>query len=103
MGDGRNQFVPLMSNETFTTTAVKNMESQNTSAWFANTLNIKQTDIPKTEDLFKNQSNTNTNNSVTVSVEPLSTDHTSVSKQPKNMPIDLAELQKRSYYEEKKN
>jgi hypothetical protein len=103
MGDGRNQFVPLMSNETFTTTAVKNMETQNTSAWLANTLNIKQTHIPPTENLFKNQPNTNTANSTQLSVEPLSTNQPVVSKQPKNKPIDLAELQKRSYYEEKKN
>ena len=103
MGNGQNQFVPLMSNETFTTTAVKNMESQNTSAWFANTLNIKQTHLPKTENLFKNQPNTTTNNSTQLSVEPLSTNHTVVSKQPKNKPIDWTELQKRSYYEEKKN
>jgi hypothetical protein len=81
------------------------MESQNASAWFANTLNIKKTHLPPTENLFnKNQPNTtNTNNSTQLSVEPLSTNHTTVSKQPKNSPIDLSELQKRSYYEEKKN
>jgi hypothetical protein len=103
MGDGQNQFVPLMSNEKFTTNAVKNMETQNTSAWLANTLNIKQTHIPPTETLFKNQPNTNTTNSTQLSVESLSTNQPVVSKQPKNKPIDLSELQKRSYYEEKKN
>ena len=100
MGDGQNQFVPLMSDETFTTHAVKNMESQNTSAWFANILNVKQADMPPTDDLFKNQPNTTTNNSTQI-VEPLSTDYVGVSKQPKRRPMDLGEMQKRGYKENK--
>ena len=103
MGNGRNQFAPLMSNEQFTTAAVKSMESQNTSAWLANTLNIKQTHIPTTEDLFKNPPNTATNNSTDASVEHLTPNPaTVVTKQPKSRPMDLLELQKRGY-EEKKN
>jgi hypothetical protein len=103
MGNGQNQFVPLMNNETFTTNAVKTMESQNTSAWIANTLNIKKTHLPPTETLFnKDQSNTITNNPAKVPVEPLPANHVIISKQPKNKPIDLLDLQKRHYEEEKK-
>jgi len=99
MGDGRNQFVPLMNNEKFTATAVKYMETQNTSAWLANTLNVKPTQIPTTENLFKTQSNTNTTNTAKVSVENLSASQIIASKQPKSKPIDLTELQKRDYDE----
>jgi len=101
MGDGRNHFVPLMSDAQFTTQAVKDMESHNTSAWLANTLNIKQTHIPTTENLFKNQPNTSTTNASKSSTELLSTNQTVVYKQPKNKPLDLGELQKRAYEEKK--
>ncbi|MCL2287793.1 MAG: hypothetical protein FWC33_01225, partial [Candidatus Bathyarchaeota archaeon] len=98
MGDGRNQFVPLMSNEKFTTQAVKDMESQNTSAWLANTLNIKQTHIPTTENLFKNKPSTSTTNAPKSTVENLATNQ-AVYRQPKNKPIDLDAMQKRAYEE----
>jgi hypothetical protein len=99
MGDGRNQFIPLMSNEKFTTQAVKDMKSQNTSAWLANTLNIKQTHIPTTENLFKNPPNTRTDYASKVSVDNLSTNQIVVPRQPKNKPIDLVDMQKRAYEE----
>ncbi|MCL2172953.1 MAG: hypothetical protein FWB84_04845 [Candidatus Bathyarchaeota archaeon] len=101
MGDGRNQFVPLMNDAQFTTHAVKDMESHNTSAWLANTLNIKQTHIPTTENLFKNQPNTSTTNASKNSTELLSTNQTVVYKQPKNKQIDLVELQQRACEEKK--
>jgi hypothetical protein len=97
MGDGRNQFIPLTSDVKFTTQAVKDMESHNTSAWLANTLNVKQTQIPSTENLFKNQPNTSTTNAPKSTVENLSTNQ--VYRQPKNKPIDLGEMQKRDYEE----
>jgi len=98
MGDGRNQFIPLMSNANFTTQAVKDMESHNTSTWLANTLNVKQTHIPTTENLFKNQLNTSTANASKSPVENLSTNQV-VNRQPKNKPVDLGEMQKRAYEE----
>jgi hypothetical protein len=101
MGDGRNHFVPLMNDAQFTTQAVKDMESHNTSAWLANTLNIKQTHIPTTENLFKNQPNTSTTNASKNSTELLSTNQTVVYKQPKNKQIDLVELQQRACEEKK--
>jgi len=99
MGNGRNQFIPLMNDEKFTAQAVKDMESHNTSAWLANTLNVKQTKTFDTENLFKNQPNTNIANAAKASIENLSTNQITTSTQPKNKPIDLLELQKR-YREE---
>jgi hypothetical protein len=99
MGDGRNQFIPLMSDKKFTTQAVKDMESQNTSAWLANTLNVKQTQVPSTENLFKNPPNTRTDYASKVSVDNLSTNQIVVPRQPKNKPIDFVDMQKRAYEE----
>ncbi|MDR0471165.1 MAG: hypothetical protein LBH79_05525, partial [Nitrososphaerota archaeon] len=58
MGYGKNQFSELMQDEKFTTQAVKDMESQKTSAWLANTLNMKQRDILSSESLFKTEPKT---------------------------------------------
>jgi hypothetical protein len=97
MGNGKKQFASLMSDEKFTIKAVKDMESQNTSAWLANTLNIKQNEIPSMEKLYKNNPNNpiDTNNSTT------STPSKYVSaKPPKSKPIDLCEMQKMHYKEQ---
>jgi len=97
MGDGRNQFVPLMSDEQFTRQAVKDMESQNTSAWLANTLNVKQTDLPSTERLFKTKPATLVGGISKGSIDCLATSDVVEFKQPKNRPINLVELQKRIF------
>jgi len=97
MGDGQNQFVPLMSNEKFTAQAVKDMETQNTSAWLANTLNIKQTQVPTIEKLVKNPLNTTTNNNTKISTEQLSSSQNVIPKVQMSRPLDLIELQKRAY------
>jgi hypothetical protein len=97
MGDGRNQFVPLMSNEKFTTQAVKDMETQNTSAWLANTLNIKQTQVPTIEKIVKSPLNTTTNNNTKISTEQLSSNQNIIPKVQKSRPLDLLEMQKRAY------
>jgi hypothetical protein len=97
MGKGKQQFIGLMKNEKFTSDAIKGMESHETSAWLANTLNVKQKDVPSMEKLYK--------------LEPIKTidrkdtvaDTISKQiqiKQPKNKPIDLLDLQ-RLHFDEK--
>jgi hypothetical protein len=98
MGRGKNQFSCLMNDEKFTATAVKDMESQKTSAWLANTLNIKQKEVPSMENLYKIKQNkpVDTNLSVTNTISK----HVQ-SKQPKSKPVDLLNMQKMYFKEEK--
>ncbi|MCL1971176.1 MAG: hypothetical protein FWF66_06975 [Candidatus Bathyarchaeota archaeon] len=100
MGDGKDQFATLMTDEKFTTQAVKNMESQKTSAWFANTLNMKQKDSLSPEILFKTEPKTTITENTTPSVRNASPQIISP-KQPRNRPVELSEMQKREYEEGK--
>jgi len=99
MGKGKNQFTSLMKDEKFTAQAVKGMESQGTSAWLANTLNVKQTNIPSMESISKINPTSNTDNKV-----PITTVHSKQvqSKQPKSKPMDLLEMQ-RPYFEQERH
>jgi hypothetical protein len=97
MGDGKKQFVGLMDNEQFTSNAVKNMETHETSVWLANTLNVKQKDIPSMESITKTTPIKTKNNNVSVINTPSSSVQ---SKQPKSKPIDLTQMQKISFEKE---
>ncbi|MDR0460777.1 MAG: hypothetical protein LBH62_05010 [Nitrososphaerota archaeon] len=67
------------------------MESQNTSTWLANTLNIKQTDIPSMESIDKTTPiKTNDNNVSSINTQSSHVQYRS----PKSKPVDLLELQK---------
>ena len=91
MGEGKKQLTGLMGDEKFTSEAVKSMESQETSAWLANTLNVKQKDIPSMESIDKTTPiKTNDNN-----VSSINTPSSHVQyRSPKSKPVDLLELQK---------
>ncbi|MCL2477832.1 hypothetical protein, partial [Candidatus Bathycorpusculum sp.] len=96
MGDGKDKFSCLMNDEKFTTQAVKDMESQGTSAWFANTLNVKQTEVPSSESLFKTQPTKPTNNG-NIPVNNPTLNQVISPKQPKNKPVTLGDMQKRDF------
>jgi hypothetical protein len=100
MGDGKVQFTSLMADEKFTSQAVQDMKSQQTSAWLANTLNVKQKDISTPEHLFKTKPKTPT----TIDNTSLSVRHTSSQviqpKPQKSKPVELIDLQKREYESE---
>jgi len=98
MGDGQKQFTGLMNDEKFAVSAVKDMESHETSAWLANTLNVKQTEIPSTEKLYKMDPNPTIHKKDTKINTP--TEQIQV-KQPKSKPLDLSELQKMHFNEKK--
>jgi len=98
MGDGKGKFSCLMNDEKFTTQAVKDMESQGTSAWLANTLNVKQTEAPSSESLFKTQPTKPTNNG-NIPVNNPTLNQVILSKQPKNKPVNLSDMQKRDFEE----
>jgi hypothetical protein len=101
MGNGKTQFTRLMNDEKFTTQAVKDLESQKTSTWFANTLNIKQKDISSFESLFKTEPKTTIiDNTTTPSVRNIPP-QIMPPKQPRNKPVELSEMQKRAYEEGK--
>ncbi|MDR1992064.1 MAG: hypothetical protein LBQ98_00950 [Nitrososphaerota archaeon] len=91
MGNGKKQFSCLVNNEQFTTNAVKDMESQKTSAWLANTLNIKQKNVPSMEKLYKIKPNKTADTTLSATNTP---SRNAQPEQPKNKPIDLIELQK---------
>ncbi|MDR2719180.1 MAG: hypothetical protein LBC03_00005 [Nitrososphaerota archaeon] len=106
MGDKKDNFTRLMADEKFTTQAVKDMESQQTSAWLVNTLNVKQKDIPSLETLFKTEPNTTTNTIIDNTVIPnknTTTPQTIPPKQLHNKPVELLDLQKRHYEENLNN
>ena len=98
MGNEKGHFARLMTDEKFTTQAVKDMESQKTSAWLANTLNVKQRDIPSLEKLFQTEPKTTTttivDNATTISIKNTSP-QTISPKQPHSKPSELLEMQKR--------
>ncbi|MCL2359133.1 MAG: hypothetical protein FWC74_05185 [Candidatus Bathyarchaeota archaeon] len=98
MGNEKSHFARLMTDEKFTTQAVKDMESQKTSAWLANTLSVKQRDIPSLETLFKTEPKTTTttmiDNATTISIKNTSP-QTISPKQPHSKPSELLEMQKR--------
>ena len=100
MGDGNKQFTSLMADEKFTSQAVQDMESQKTSAWLANTLNMSQRDIPSPENLFKTKPKTPTTDNTTFSVRNTPS-QVNQPKQFRNRPNELLEMQKRAYEEEK--
>jgi hypothetical protein len=105
MGNGKKQLTCLMNDEKFTTQAVKDTESQKTSAWLANTLNVKQRDRPTLENLFKTEPKTTPNTIVdnaAISIKNTSS-QTISSKQSRNKPLELLEMQKRNYEENLKN
>jgi hypothetical protein len=98
MGDGQDQFTSLMADEKFTARAVQDLESQQTSAWLANTLNVKQKDIPSPESIFKTEPKTPTTDNVTPSA--INTPPQVISpKQQRHKRIELTEMQKRDYEE----
>ncbi|MDR0372559.1 MAG: hypothetical protein LBI79_03220 [Nitrososphaerota archaeon] len=97
MGKGKQQFIGLMKNEKFTSDAIKGMESHETSAWLANTLNVKQKDVPSMEKLYKLEPIKTIDRKDTV-VDTISKQIQI--KQPKNKPIDLLDLQ-RLHFDEK--
>jgi hypothetical protein len=98
MGDGKKQLIELMSDEKFTSDAVKDMESQKTSAWLANTLNVKQTDVPSMENIIKVNPSKTVNNATDVSVR--NTSPQGIRTSPKTKPVDLVNMQKRAYEDE---
>jgi hypothetical protein len=99
MGDGKKQFVGLMNDEKFTSEAVKDMESQKTSAWLANTLNIKPKDVSSMENIIKVNPSKTVNNTADVSVK--NTTPQVIQTKPKTKPLDLMDMQKRSYEDER--
>jgi hypothetical protein len=96
MGRGKNQFTSLMNDEKFTTQTVKNMESQETSAWLANTLNMKQTETSTLTNIATIKPNKFTDDGSPSVNNPTLNQHIS-SKQPKSKPMDLVDLQKRDF------
>jgi hypothetical protein len=98
MGDGKKQFVGLMNDEKFTSEAVKDMESQKTSAWLANTLNIKPKEIHSMENILKINPSKTVNNATDVSVR--NTSPQVIRNSSKTKPLDLMDLQKRAYENE---
>jgi len=98
MGERKDKLSCLMTDEKFTTQAVKDMESQGTSAWLANTLNVKQTEVPPLDSAFKNSPIKTMDNPVSVNSTP---SNEGLSKQPKSKPVDLLTMQKRDFDAEK--
>jgi hypothetical protein len=96
MGNGKNNFSSLMNDEKFTTQAVKDMETHRTSAWLANTLNVKQTEVPSQESLFKTQPTKHADN-VNVPVNNSTLNQVILSKQPKSKPVNFVDMQKRDF------
>ena len=96
MGNGKNNFSSLMNDEKFTTQAVKDMETHRTSAWLANTLNVKQTEVPSQESLFKTQPTKPADN-VNVPVNNSTLNQVILSKQPKSKPVNFVDMQKRDF------
>jgi hypothetical protein len=73
------------------------MESQQTSAWLANALNVKQRDLLSPESLFKTEPKITTatdNSALSIRNTP---SHVIQSKQPQSKPVELLDLQKRDY------
>jgi hypothetical protein len=100
-GKGNTQLSPLMKNEKFTSQAISEMESHGTSAWLANTLNIKQREVPSLESLFKTDSSKATSG---INQKSAQTSNPVIQlKQPRsrNRPVDLLEMQKRDLSGEK--
>ncbi|MDR2719557.1 MAG: hypothetical protein LBC03_01975, partial [Nitrososphaerota archaeon] len=98
MGDGKKQFVGLMDDEQFTSNAVKDTESYETSAWLANTLNVKQKDIPSMGNMAKTAPIKTKDSNASVIITP---SKGVSSKQPKSKPMDLSDLQKIFFEKEK--
>jgi hypothetical protein len=93
MGSGQGQFTRLMNNEKFTTQAINDMDTQKTSAWFANTLNVKPREFPSLESLFTEPKTTTDN--TTSSITTLSPQV--ISPKPlRSKPVGLIEMQKRA-------
>jgi hypothetical protein len=101
MGYGKNHFSGLMQDEKFTAQAVKDMESQKTSAWLANTLNMKQRDILASESLFKTEPKTTITTNPAPSVRNTQPQIISPKQPPRNKPVELTEMQKREHGEGK--
>jgi hypothetical protein len=97
LGKGKKDFAGLINDETFTTQAVKDMETYKTSAWLANTLNIKPTEVPSTESLFKTPPIKPADN-VTLPDANQTLNQIIPLKQPKSKPVHLEDMQKR-YFE----
>jgi hypothetical protein len=93
-GKGTHNFTLLMKDNQFTQNAVIDMESHKTSAWLANTLNVKQTVIPSLKSLY----NEPTNKSVekNISFKKSDPQFTETSKSSQSRPVNLVEMQKRA-------
>ncbi|MDR0373109.1 MAG: hypothetical protein LBI79_06085 [Nitrososphaerota archaeon] len=94
LGEGKKQFTGLMNDENFTSGAVKDLESQKTSAWLANTLNISHKETTIIENMSKIKPNYTTNNT------PTSVRNTSpqfIQTMSKTKLMDLMDMQKRAY------
>jgi hypothetical protein len=95
MGVGKKQFTALMNDENFTSGAVKDMESQKTSAWLANTLNISKKETTVIENMPKIKPNNTPSTPSDRNTLPQFSQNRSKTKQ-----IDLVDMQKREYEEE---
>jgi hypothetical protein len=96
LGNGKNQLRSLMGDEKFTAQAIENMETHTTSAWLANTLNMKQTDVASAEGLFSTKLNAPDKPLMETSIK--TTPHKSAA-QPKVLntrPVDMVNMQKRA-------
>lgn len=96
-GEGKGKLNSLMKNDKFTQNAVKDMGSHGTSTWLANTLNVKQTEVPSLENLFKEgerKSAFRETSTIQISKPAFTT-------KPRNRPVDLLEMQKRDFSGEK--
>ena len=100
-GEGKSKLTPLMKDDKLTQKALRDMESHGTSAWLANTLNVKQTEVPSLESLFKEANKAAMHGSGPVSRAVQTQKLTPPSRQPRSRPVDLLEMQKRDFSGEK--
>ena len=93
MGTQQTKFTHLMNDEKFTAHAINDMMSQKTSAWFANTLNVKPQEIYSLTNLFSEPKPTPNN---PVNYVGASASQVISSKVLQRKPVELAETQKRA-------
>ena len=93
MGAKQGPFTRLMNDEKFTTQAINDMTSQKTSAWFANTLNVKPREIPSLANLFAEPKTTpaNPDGFIENNISP----QVIRSKSLQQKPVELVKMQKR--------
>jgi len=99
-GKGSNKFALLMKDTQFTENALRDMYSHRTSAWLANTLSIKQTELLSVNKIFKEPaSKSEEKNDPPIKKSDLHS--VCPSKDIRGRPLDLLEMQKRSLLREK--